>query len=96
MKLVSIKEISALGKWAIGMILTFGGLLQVPQFEQIVFKLANLHPHIATIVGALTTLAALLANPQVQKILGIQETRQVETATGTVTTQTTTEVVAKP
>jgi hypothetical protein len=72
MHFVSVKELTGLGKAAIAAILAFGGLLQVPQFSAVVFHLANLHPHIATIVGALTTLAALLANPQVQKILGIQ------------------------
>jgi hypothetical protein len=69
MRFVSVKEISGLGKAAIGAILAFGSLLQVPQFSAIVFHLANLHPHIAVITGALTTLAALLANPQVQNIL---------------------------
>lgn len=71
MKFVSVKELSALGKTAIAAILTFGSLLQIPQFSTVVFHLANLHPHIATLLGALTTLAALMANPQVQKVLGI-------------------------
>ena len=71
MKFVSVSEISGLGKSAIGALLAFGALLQVPQFSTLVFHVANLHPHIATIVGVLTTLAALLANPQVQKALHI-------------------------
>lgn len=71
MHLVSVKQLSGLGKAAIGAILTFGALLQVPAFSAVVFKLANLHPHIATILGVLTTLTALLSNPQVQQILHI-------------------------
>ena len=71
MHLVSVKQLSAIGKGAIAAIVAFGGLLQVPQFSAAIFHLANLHPHVATILGALTTLAALLANPQVQNILHI-------------------------
>lgn len=94
MKFVSVKELSVIGKSAIGLIATLGALLQVPQISAIVFKLANLHPHIATITAAITTIAAVMANPKVQKILGYTETTQVETPTETVTTtqQTTTEV----
>jgi hypothetical protein len=72
MHLVSVKQLSGLGKAAIGAILTFGALLQVPAFSAAVFHLANLHPHIAALIGVLTTLAALMSNPQVQRILHIQ------------------------
>jgi hypothetical protein len=71
MKFVSVSEISALGKWVIGAVIAFGGLMQIPQFSAPVFMAAKLHPHIAAIVGVLTTLAALMSNPQVQKILHI-------------------------
>jgi len=96
MRFVTINQLSALGKWAIGVILTFGALLQVPQFSSVVFKIANLHPHIAVIIGALTTLAALLSNPQVDKILGIQPGEKLTAqnpemdASGTITGTSTT------
>lgn len=76
MKFVSVTELSALGKGAIGLIATMAGLLNVPQVNQAVMKAAAAHPHIAVIAGAVTTLAALLANPQVQKILGVTAPKQ--------------------
>jgi uncharacterized membrane protein YkgB len=71
MKFVSVSEISALGKWVVSAVIAFGALLQIPQFSAPVFMAAKLHPHIAAIVATLTTLSALMSNPQVQKILHI-------------------------
>lgn len=71
MKFVSVKQITMLGKAAVGLILTLGALLQVPAVSAPVFMAAKLHPHIAAIVGVVTTLTALLSNPQVQTILHI-------------------------
>lgn len=95
MKFVSVKELSAIGKGAIALIATLGALLQVPQMSAVVFKLANLHPHLATITGCITVMASLLANTQVQKILGIEQTEQVTAPDGTKLTTTQTTTVSK-
>lgn len=94
MHLVSIKQLSILGKSAIALIGTVAALLQVPAISVLVIKLISAHPHIATITGAITTLAALMANPQVQKILGY--TVQAETVqNGETTTTTQSTIVSK-
>lgn len=84
MKLVSVSQMTALGKSAIGLILAMGALLQIPDVSAFVGALVKLHPHISTLVGMITTIAALFANPQVQTILGFQQ--EVKTPEGTVTT----------
>ena len=72
MKFVTVTEISNLGKSAVGVILGFGGLMQIPAFSAPLMQFGHYHPHIASVIGTLTMLAALLANPQVQKVLNIE------------------------
>lgn len=88
MKLISVTELSTLGKGAIGLILTLGALLNVPAVSAI----AAQHPHLMAVGGTITALASLLANPQVQKILGVTETSVVDTPAGQLKSTTTTEV----
>lgn len=71
MKVVSVTELTALGKSAIAFILAVGGLLNIPPVAAVVTEAAKLHPHVAIITGTFVTLATLLANPQVQRVLGV-------------------------
>lgn len=71
MKIVTVTELSALGKGVIGFVIALAGLFQIPAIDQYLTAAAVHHPHIAVIAGAVTTIAALLANPQVQKVLNI-------------------------
>lgn len=71
MKIVTITELSAIGKGSIALIFSLAALFEVPTIGQIITQAAAHHPHIAVAVGAVTTLASLLANPQVQKIFNI-------------------------
>lgn len=71
MKLVSITQLSAIGKGAIGLVLTLGALFQIPIVGDVVTAQAHLHPHIATVVATITLLTTLLTNPQVQRVLGV-------------------------
>ena len=72
MRFVTVTELSTLGKSAVGAILAFGGIMQIPQVSAPIMAFGHDHPHIAALIGMLTGLAALLANPQVQKVLNIQ------------------------
>jgi len=71
MKLVSVTEISSIGKGALGLIVTLGGLLQIPAVGNPIMAFAKLHPHISGIIGAVTVITAFLSNPQVQKAFNI-------------------------
>ena len=71
MKFVTVTEISAIGKGAIAGVITLGGLFQIPAIAATLTAAAHNHPHIAIAIGTITTLASLLANPQVQKVLNI-------------------------
>lgn len=70
-------------KSLVSFVLTFGGLMQIPQFGNIVMALAKGHPHITIAVASLSSAAMLLHNPQVEQLLGIKQT--VETKTEEVT-----------
>jgi len=72
MKFVTVTEISALGKGAIGTIMGLGALLQIPAVSAPIMQFGHYHPHIASVIGTITLLTTLLANPQVQKVLNIQ------------------------
>lgn len=93
MKFISPAKFTALGKGAIALILSLTGLIQIPAVSAFLMPLIQHHPHIATIVGGLTTISALLANPQVQDFFGIEHT--VESSDGVVK-ETTTVTASKP
>lgn len=61
-------------KWLLGLIVSFGAFMQIPQVNNYVTPLLNSHPRIAPIVFAITGIAALLHQPQIERFLGIQET----------------------
>lgn len=60
-------------KWLLGLIVSFGAFMQIPQVNNYVTPLLNSHPRIAPIVFAITGIAALLHQPQIERFLGIQE-----------------------
>ena len=86
MKFVSPAKLSAIGKGFFSLLLTAVALFQIPAVAQAVEPLAKLHPHIAITCGLLTTIGALLSNPQVQNVLGIEKKTINQTPVGTVTT----------
>lgn len=78
-------------KGLVAFLIGLGSLLQIPAIETPLLAAAKQHPHVATILAALTSIAAVLHNPKVEKLLGIQ-TSTTTTAVGevvqSVTTQT--------
>ena len=58
-------------KSLVGACVAISSVLQVPAVHDILIKAAVLHPHLAIIIGAATTIAALLHNPQVCDALHI-------------------------
>ena len=70
MKFVTVTQLSTLGKSAIGFILGLGGLLQIPAVSAPVAQFVHYHPHYAFIIATITGLTTLLANPQVEKVIG--------------------------
>jgi hypothetical protein len=55
-----------------GAFVSLGGLMQIQAFRDPVLKFANTHPRVSSTVGAITGIAALLHNPQVQSALHIK------------------------
>lgn len=95
MKLIPIAQLSALGKFCIGLIATATGLLQIPQVKDLVVPLAAAHPHFASLIGGVTVISALMSNTQVQTLLGIEQTKTVDTPDGGRATETTSTVITK-
>jgi hypothetical protein len=60
-------------KALIGMLLTFGSLMQIPAVNSFVAPLIAHHPHIASIIGTLLGIYAVLHNPQVQQVLHLNQ-----------------------
>ena len=98
MKLTPIQRLSLLGKLCIGFVATVCALVQIPAVKDVLIPLLASHPHISTIFGGLTVIGSLMANPQVQQVLGIEEKSEMkldtegnailtETKTTTVETQ---------
>jgi len=86
-----ISKLKLSTKGLVAFLLGIGSLLQVPAIETPVFAAAKSHPHFAAALGALTGLIALLHNPKVEKLLGIQtdttsDTVKVGEVSHTVTT----------
>lgn len=54
--------------------LCFGGLMQIPTVSGFVGSVTLHHPHVAALVTAVTGIALLLHNPEVQDVLGIKTT----------------------
>ncbi len=71
MKFVTVTQVSALGKAAIGLIVSFGAVMQIPAVYAPITAFGHDHPHFASVIGVLTLLTTLLTNPQVQKVLNI-------------------------
>ena len=68
-------------KSLIAFLIGLGSLMQVPQISGPVIAFAAHHPHVATIVAALTAIIGLLHNPTVDAILGIKQTVASQTLT---------------
>lgn len=79
-------------KGLVAFLIGLGSLLQIPAIETPLLAAAKQHPHVATILAALTGVAAVLHNPKVEKLLGIQTTTDTLTV-GDVSAMTS---VAKP
>jgi hypothetical protein len=92
MKFVTASQMSGLGKAAVGLILTLGAFFNVPQVAAVMGQVFKQHPHISFTVGAIVTLASLLVNPQVQKIIGLTSVQPIQTSEGAATLTTTTEI----
>jgi hypothetical protein len=60
-------------KSMISAVLAFGGIMQIPAVSSAVLKITTTHPAIASIVGALMGVYAVLHNPQVESALGIED-----------------------
>lgn len=99
MKMTPLQRVSALGKFCIALIVGAYGLVQIPAVKNALVPLAANHPHVASTMVLISTIGALLANPQVQHALGIEEKKesfedadgnkaQVETKTITVDSNT--------
>lgn len=80
MRLTPIQRLSLLGKLCIGFIATVCGLVQIPQVKDTLIPLLANHPHCSTVLGGVTLIGALMANPQVQQVLGIEETKKTSVA----------------
>jgi hypothetical protein len=86
-------------KGVVAFLLGVGSLLEVPAVSTPVFAAAKSHPHFAVALGVLTGLVALLHNPKVEQLLGVQTdtvTTTVGAASRTVTTQVPVAVNAIP
>jgi len=68
-------------KSLIAFLIGLGSLMQVPAIENPVMAFAAHHPHVATIIAALTAIIGLLHNPTVDAILGIKQTVTSQTFT---------------
>jgi hypothetical protein len=68
-------------KSALGILVSVGALLQLPEVSAIV----NQHPNLEHLAGTLIAMAALLHNPQVEQLLGIKTTTAVTQTTEAVT-----------
>lgn len=89
MKLTPVQRLSAATKYLVGLVITGAGLVQIPAVKNAIIPLMANHPHFSTLIGALVTIGALIANPQVQAIIGIEQRQKVvETPDGTKTTTT--------
>ncbi len=81
MNLGAVKNMRLSTKSLVAALTAFGALMQVPAVSGFVYKLTAAHPNVAGALTALVGIAALLHNPQVQAILGVQQTVTVETTT---------------
>ena len=54
------------------MLMGFGTLMQIPAVSQFVLALTSQHKNVASVVTAITGIAMLLHNPEVQDVLGMK------------------------
>ena len=68
-------------------VMSLGGLLQIPAVEDFTHKLFQHHPHVISIIATLGGIYVLMHNPQVQSALGIElpDDAKITGATATVT-----------
>lgn len=64
-------------KTLVALLFAFGSAMQVPAVNQFVLSITAQHKNLASIVTAITGIAMLLHNPEVQDALGIKKTVQV-------------------
>lgn len=100
MQLVKPTELSTKAKAIAATLISLIGLVQVDFVRNKILPLVDHHPHVASILGGLLTLAAFLQNPVGKKALGYlgfsQEQQVVDTPAGQALAVTTTEVVPLP
>lgn len=61
-------------KSLVAMFTVFGTLMQVPAVNQYVLSVTSQHKNLAALVTAISGIALLLHNPEVQDALGIKKT----------------------
>jgi len=64
-------------KTLVALFLGFGSAMQIPQVNQFVLAVTAQHKNLASLVTAISGIALLLHNPEVQDALGIKKTVQV-------------------
>lgn len=100
MQLVKPTELSTKAKAIVATLISLIGLVQVDVVRNKLLPLVDKHPHLASILGGLLTLAAFLQNPVGKKALGYlgftQEQKIVDTPAGAAIATTTTEVTPLP
>lgn len=64
-------------KTLVALLVAFGSAMQIPAVNQLVLSITAQHKNFASIVTAITGIAMLLHNPEVQDALGIKKTVQV-------------------
>lgn len=69
---IDTSKIKLSTKSVAGIVAVAGSLWQVQQVHDTVLKFVQAHPHWSGLIGVVGTLWALLHNPQVQEILGIE------------------------
>lgn len=77
----ALKNIKLSTKSIVSALLGFGAAMQVPAVSTFVYAQTASHPRIASAITVLMGVVALLHNPQVQTVLGIEQTVTVETKT---------------
>jgi hypothetical protein len=69
----NLSQLKSFTKILVGILVTFAGLMQVQEVRDFILPLVTAHPRIASIVSALIGMAALVHNPKVQHLLGLDE-----------------------
>lgn len=68
-----MKNIRVSTKTIMGVLTALTALWQVQEVRDFVIGSVHSHPHLASVVGFIGSILALLHNPQVQQALGLEE-----------------------